>query len=423
MFRSVLSTSTTLALGTGSLLLLSGPATPTAPMAVQQDLVPTAFALQASGFGTLARGGDVPAGSDGTARAVIACTNKAGIQHSNYEAEAAIPGFGTLSGVRTTTTTTRYKGVVASTSRHSITSVELVKRPSLGKLAINGLTSLSRAYHDTHGFHATTATAIGSITFTPPGGQPQEQALPTPGQPLVVPGLAKISVGTTERQRSSQDAEATAETVRVKVMPTDTVVKLAHTHARIDGGVKSGLFSGWSSGSDLRAVDDIVSSGRSPLKMMPCQGTDGTLEQASIAYLDLGHNVVARGLNADQWSDQTPSLAEGYEQGKIARLRLGGGDVIVRGIVGRVNVLLSNQGVSENAKGTTVGKVIVNGEARKFPDSDTLTIPGVAKLQRYVVDRSGPGISVIALRVTVLDGTGAVMNLGRARLSVKDSGL
>ena len=48
-----------------------------------------------------------------------------------------------------------------------------------------------------------------------------------------------------------------------------------------------------------------------------------------------------------------------------------------------------------------------------------LEIPGVAKLERARVSRdSATGIKVIALRVTVLDGSGAVINLGEAALQI-----
>ena len=51
-----------------------------------------------------------------------------------------------------------------------------------------------------------------------------------------------------------------------------------------------------------------------------------------------------------------------------------------------------------------------------------LNIPGVAKLERNVVHRYTNGISVIALRVTLLDGSGAVLDLGEAHLKIKNSG-
>ena len=48
-----------------------------------------------------------------------------------------------------------------------------------------------------------------------------------------------------------------------------------------------------------------------------------------------------------------------------------------------------------------------------------IEIPGVAKLERRVVTRSATGLRVVALRITLLDGSGAVVNLGEARLQIR----
>jgi hypothetical protein len=42
----------------------------------------------------------------------------------------------------------------------------------------------------------------------------------------------------------------------------------------------------------------------------------------------------------------------------------------------------------------------------------------VAKLERKVVTRSKTGLKVVALRVTLLDGSGAVVDLGEAKLNI-----
>jgi hypothetical protein len=155
---------------------------------------------------------------------------------------------------------------------------------------------------------------------------------------------------------------------------------------------------------------------------MPCQGTDGDVRTASIAHADLGHNVIARGLNARQWSKQTMQRAEGVEQGSIARVSIGGGQLVITGIVARAHVARDGDNVLRSANGSQIGKVLVNGEVHRFPRTDTLVVPGIAKLERNIVDRSVTGLRVTALRVTVLDGTGAVLNLGRASLAIRSAG-
>ena len=49
------------------------------------------------------------------------------------------------------------------------------------------------------------------------------------------------------------------------------------------------------------------------------------------------------------------------------------------------------------------------GQAERFPKTGVLEIPGVARLERAVVTKTRNGISVIGLRVTLLDGSGAVV--------------
>ena len=61
----------------------------------------------------------------------------------------------------------------------------------------------------------------------------------------------------------------------------------------------------------------------------------------------------------------------------------------------------------------------VQGESQEFPDSNVLEIPGVAKLERSIIERSEDGIHVIALRVTLLDGSGAVLKLGEASMAIR----
>jgi hypothetical protein len=81
-------------------------------------------------------------------------------------------------------------------------------------------------------------------------------------------------------------------------------------------------------------------------------------------------------------------------------------------------VTRTSSGWVRTAKGTRLGSITANGQTQTFPPSGVITIPGVAKLERKVVSKSTTGITVIALRVTLLDGSGAVINLGEAKLKI-----
>ena len=75
------------------------------------------------------------------------------------------------------------------------------------------------------------------------------------------------------------------------------------------------------------------------------------------------------------------------------------------------------------ADGTTVGKVLVGGQEMAFLDTDVIEIPGLAKIEQHIVTKGKIGIKVVALRITLLDGTGAVIDLGSAQRAIKNSGL
>lgn len=105
----------------------------------------------------------------------------------------------------------------------------------------------------------------------------------------------------------------------------------------------------------------------------------------------------------------------------MTSVNLGGGRLVATGIVGRANVTRVGSRVHRSIKGSTIGRLTVNGAKQTFPDSGVIEVPGVVKLERNVVTRYASGIGVIALRVTVLDGSGGTVDLGQARLRIRPS--
>lgn len=377
----------------------------------------TAFAFKASGYGTKASGGLVPANSDPSAFQALGCTNHAGIDKDNFVAVEELPGAGRAEEVTTRLRTTAGNGTAASTSTSHIARVVL-EDASAGALEITGISSRSRAFFD-NVMQATTRTTVGALTLTPPAGPPQSLPVPTPGQPVEVPGLATISVGTSLTREGTNSALARAEGVKIDFAPTQTTLRIGRSSAIIERGVKSGLFRGNSSAARAQALDEDLQLGQTPLLLMPCRGTDGELRTRSTARLTLGPGVTLRNISARQLGEQTRSQASGFELGRVGTLELGDADVLVNNIIGKANAVLTSAGTTRSARGTSVGSVTVQGEQRKFPDSDVLEIPGVAKLERSIIRRSDTGIHVIALRVTLLDGSGAVLNLGEADFGLR----
>ncbi|MDO9497492.1 MAG: choice-of-anchor P family protein [Nocardioides sp.] len=391
-------------------------ASPASPAA--QRTVKTNFALFSTGYGTLVQGGALPAGSDGTAYSLIGCTTRAGLTKGNYEAEVTVPGLGTVSAVRTRLWTEKKGSVVSSYSTHRIAEI-IIAEGSLGKLSIEGVRSMSRAFHDGNRFRTQTETQVARIVLTPTDGEPQVLDIPTPGQPIVVPGLASIAIGNSVSKPITDGIRAAADALNIHVIPTDTRVRIAHTATRIQKGAPFGTFRGYSAGVRARALADNIKVGRTPLSLMPCKGTKGQVKQKALAHVNLGDQAIVRGLDSEQMGRQRPGFATGYELGNVAKINLGDGQLVVKAIVGKANVTRKGDSLVRNAKGSRVGEIVANGRTYSLPPSGVLEIPGIAKLEEAVVRRIKNGISVIGLRITVLDGSGAVIDLGLAELRIR----
>ena len=378
----------------------------------------TTYAFQGSGYGTRIIGGQLPASSGTTAYQHIGCTDLAGLNRTNDVGDATVPGLGTASGVRTRVWTSARHGVVASHARHTIAELTLASS-GLGSLTLDAIRSDAKAFHDGSGFHATTDTTIGGITFTPPVGQPQTLPAPTPDQPVTIPGLATISLGTSATSHGAHAAAAKALALRIDVVASGSSVKVALSHAQLNDGLTGGVFRGHSNATRVvSALTDLVHSGPNPLSLMGCLGTGGVVRTKSLAGLNVGGQLVVDGLSSAQEGSQGDGRAHGFERAKIARIDLGGGQLIVNAIVGKANVTRTSHGWVRNARGTQLGSITVGGQAQTFPPSGVIEIPGVARLERKVVTKTRTGISVVALRITLLDGSGAVINLGEAALRI-----
>ena len=382
----------------------------------------TAFAYKSAAYGSRVRGGSVPAASGTNSYQAIGCTNAVGVDKTNDVASVEIPGLGTAKGVTTRNWTERRNGVHSSYSMHDIAKV-VIGESSFGELAIKGLSSYSRAYHDAKGFHATTKTEVASIVFTPSGGSPQVLAIPTPGQPLVIPGVLEIRLGSEKRLVNANLARASADVLDVRLVPTDTRVRVAHTGANIARGVKRGLFAGFAAATQVSALNNLIRSGPQPSTRMPCQGTQGKVRAEGVASVDLAPLLEVGAASTRQMGKQRPGKANGYELARVASVDLGAGQLVITGIQGKANVVRTREGLKADTKGTTVLSATVNGTEYSFPELDGLSIPGLVEIETGVVKKFKSGIEVIAVRLTLLDGTGAVVDLGHAKLLIADSQL
>jgi len=353
---------------------------------------------------------------------VIGCTNKAGLTRENHEAASPMGGFGQVGAVTTTVGTSKVGTTFTSYSKSTIASVTLGD-PEFGTISIEGITSVSKAFHDPTGFHSTTSTKVAEINFTGPGGGPQTIEIPTPGQPIEIPGLAKISIGTSKKTAGAIGARAVANALLIEFYPSASKITIAHTQARINGGITEGIMRGGAYASKATAIDDNLTSGMTPYQPMPCMGTHGKVFVKKTAKVDLGGQAIIDGLTASVMGNQKAGVAWGWARSSVAEINLGDGQLVVTGIVGKVSATREGGVVKTNIKGTTIGTILIGGEERAFPDTDVIEIPGVLKLERSIVSKTKIGVKVVALRITLLDGSGAVIDLGSAKLAIARSGL
>lgn len=421
--RAATGTLTALALGLTASVALA-PAASAAPDSARESaerakLTRTSFAFRANGYGTSASGGMVPVGSDRTALSSIACTSDAGKAHRNFVAESEVPGLGTVRGVYSRVTTSQKKGVATSASVHRVAEIVLADTP-LGSLTIDGVESTTSAFHDADGFHATAQSDIAGISYTPPGGEPQSLDIPSADQPITIPGLAVIELGRTIEKETKDDARAYAVGLVIKVIPTETTVKVARSVSKIEKGYKSGIFHGSGVPAKAKVLGELVEVGKVINQVMPCTGTDGELDPMDAADVNLADEITVEGASARQKGKQTKRKAVGMEASSVAELDLGG-QLVVEAIKSKVKVKrMANGKLKRNAR-ASFGAITLGGEPQSLDQLGELEIPGLAKIQTGLKKKIKGGIRIVGVRVTLLDGTGAVLDFATSKLSISES--
>ncbi|GAA4670036.1 choice-of-anchor P family protein [Nocardioides nanhaiensis] len=400
--------------------LTLAPAAAAAPSAAARKVVRVPYGMVGVAIGTRVLGGDIPASSSQTGAQVLSCTNKANISGRNAVAAVNVPGLGTVRGVSSRTWTTKRGKTVNSYAQHSVARVTLVDSP-LGTLDIAGVSARSHTWHDGKRFRAATTSEIASIRFTPPVGPAVNIPVPSPGDTITVPGLARISIGQPRTRVTRNGSSAEVSAINIAVYPTNTRVVIAQTKSKMNAGIRRGLFGGNAIGLQGTALADLVELGKTPIVNMPCDGTKGKVRTESVAGINLPGllevGALESGVFGKQGTDRRPSVAQGAA--RVARVSLLGGRVVINGIngVARVNRLPGNR-LTRSTAGTGIGELVVDGEATELP-LDGLEIPGLLKLESKIVQNTKNGVNVVGLRVTLLDGTGATIDLGKVSLGIR----
>lgn len=370
--------------------------------------------LSATGWGSQVIGGDLPANSGKTAFSIIGCNNRAGVDRMNTKADVNPADGIQLSNVRTRTWTAKNGRTVSSYSRQHIEKVTLADTP-LGSLYLSAVVSTTRAWHGPTGFHSSSRGDLADIVFEPVIGDPQRFPVPLPGQSVTIPGLAKLSLGVGTETANGRGARAAIDAVKLHVIPTDTTVYLAHSAAAIKSGTPKALYRGSAFGLNADVADGLVTSQRTPNIPTPCLGSGGKTLTRSIAAVDPMTDVHASALRATTKSGKDVRKRDFVTNtAKVARISLGNG-LKVNAIEARAHVHKAGNRFVKNSNGTTLGAITLNGEKLTMPRTGVLEIPGVARLETNIVSTTRTGITVTALRVTLLDGRLGTVDVGYAK--------
>lgn len=392
--------------------------------------VSTPYVLRGYGYGLRVLGGSLPASSGDTAAVSSGCMNKAGVSRENHLAGATLPDkLGSIGAVTSRTWTTKVGGTVNRYTRSKVADITLA-RSGLGKLSIQGLTVTAHVWHDAKGFHSEVVPDVARIAVTDPITGTHSAPLPTPGNPLKIPGLATLSMGAKSTHRGPNWAGANSDGLRLYVAPSNTTLALAHAWAYMSEGVESGIFGGSAAAIRASALGSLASVGPQPLLLMPCKSPKGKTLTKAIAGLPLsnvGVPIKVGALTSQMQGNQSGRKAWGRAISRVASVNIGNGALVVKGLVAQANVTRTGKGLTKltrNASGTTVGSITANGTSYSLAqlDGKKIDIPGGAlSIQTKVVTNQWQGIQVVGLRITVLsasDVTKTVIDLGRARLKI-----
>ncbi|HYG93460.1 MAG TPA: choice-of-anchor P family protein [Nocardioides sp.] len=388
----------------------------TAAAAAQAKEVSTRFAMHARGLGTKLRSDDLPVGSGATASRTINCTNIAGKKFENFVAQVNLPnGLGTVNGVRTRVWTAKKGNQVSSNASQTIAGITLLEAGDL-KLQVTGLKSRTKAWHDGSGYHVSSKATVLGLKLTV-AGQEIPIEIPTPGQPIEIPGLLKLNIGVPKERVTQRSAYTALNALDIQINGLHTRLKAGYSRVRIAEGVAEGLFQGHSAGIEANVLDPLVKVGKTPLSVMPCEGTGGEVQRKTTVGVDIPQVLDLGAVEVTQSANQRRGEAWGWENAEIADVNLLGGALRIEVVRARAEARRKNGKLTTKAI-TSTARIFVNGEPTTIPIDDPIEIPGIALIDPRVVKKIKGGVEVIALQIKLLDGSLATINLGIAKMRI-----
>lgn len=410
----------------------------------------TDYGFSGWAYGSVAKAESLGVGSGRSAPAWLGCTRLAGSKRHNFvaatggEAGSALKVTGVDNAMRsyrnrrtlgTRSTSSVAEAVLGDPTGPTLTVTKLRTRSTAfanrgtGKLGARGSARASDVVADTgtpldlvlneagNGF----ATLLAEI----------EEA----GGTLLIPGLGEIQRGERTLKEGRHAAIARTSALRARLFGADGLpggnddvrVVLARSRAAIHDDLRSGVFKGRAVPLQGVVAGDLLRVGRVHARPLPCAGTRGNVRASGLVDADLGNAEMfdADGLSARVFGVQRRNRsARAWTASRVAGLSLGGGEVTLSGITGRVNVSTDRRGrvVRNDIRGSRIGELVIGGEPQAAPSpGDVVEVPGVGTLEFFLRERGRRGSKVTAVRVTLAPGTPgeSVIDLGQARTFVQ----
>ena len=440
----------------------------------QAALTETDFGFQATAYGTRALGPSADLSLPRTAFSYIYCTRLAGKTTQNsLEDEIGLPlnEAQPLVKVNAVKSVSRsYKDLrngIAGAAQGTSTIGALVVGGIEGgpELSFDGLKTTSTAWATTDGkLHARNDVKALDLDLTLP--TPPETGTPlddlfdaindTTGDAIdqlidvlsenlggiEIPGLGKISLLNGFNKTSVGKVTAQASSFLIKIdlygldqdpatLEDNVELNIGRSWARITKGVRSGVMAGVGVGGRETNRGGLGSSGDLAWMTLPCEGTRANVRTRNVASADFGdvNQARATGMSGSSYGEQQRrGKAYAWTRGRVAKFALNGTDLVLEGVVGRVNVQQkSGGGIVTSFAGSKIGRILVDGKVKATDVTPANasrvnlgTIPGVSNIRFFVRDKWSRGGNVTAVKLTLTELAGTSnQDLGFARAAIK----
>lgn len=369
------------------------------------------FTFGASAWGSTVKVADPVFNSGKSAYVGLGCTAKDNIFKRNNTLGVDIPGLADIGAVTSEVSTERSQmgEVYTSTGRSTVESASLLE----GEVELGAIETTATTSNGPDGYSADVEFSIASLTVAGVDIEltGEEQFLAFPGLEITI---AKEKTNTLPRQ-----AKAKGTAVKIKVLDSGAVIKIGEARASIDGRNVNAFFSGGAYGTTVE-IAGTITSGKTANRPMPCQGTGGEDLTNTVASADLGGLGTADAILSTVNAAQGP-LPQAHARNEISEVNLTGGLVRIEGITASVSAAEDADGnVTFDTSGTEVTAITVAGISIEVPPpGGEVLLPGVGTLSFFEQTslRGGRGLEVIAVRITLFDGTEIV--LSRAAVVIK----